>query len=60
MGGFVGLLDGHPYEIFTGLQDEEEGILLPKSVTSGRIIKSYDEDGTKHYDFRLKTNVVTR
>ena len=51
---FVGLLDGHPYEIFTGLQDEEEGILLPKSVTSGRIIKSYDEDGTKHYDFQFE------
>ena len=51
---FVGLLDGHPYEIFTGLQDDEEGIVLPKSVTSGRIIKSYDEDGTKHYDFQFE------
>lgn len=51
---FVGLLDGRPYEIFTGLQDDEEGIVLPKSVTSGRIIKSYDEDGTKHYDFQFE------
>ena len=38
---FVGLLDGHPYEIFTGLQDDDEGILLPKSVTCGRIIKMW-------------------
>ena len=51
---FVGLLDGHPYEIFTGLQDDEEGILLPKSVTSGRIVKNVDEDGYKHYDFQFE------
>ena len=51
---FVGILDGHPYEIFTGLQDEEEGILLPKSVTSGRIIKNYDEEGVKRYDFQFE------
>jgi ribonucleoside-diphosphate reductase alpha chain len=51
---FVGFLDGHPYEIFTGLQDDEEGILLPKSVTSGRIIKNVDEDGHKHYDFQFE------
>ena len=49
---FVGIYDGHPYEIFTGLQDDDEGILLPKSVTSGRIIKNIDEDGTKRYDFQ--------
>lgn len=51
---FVGLLDGHPYEIFTGLQDDDEGILLPKSVTCGRIIKNVDEDGTKRYDFQFE------
>ena len=51
---FVGLLDGCPYEIFTGLQDDEEGIVLPKSVTSGRIIKNYDEDGVKRYDFQFE------
>ena len=51
---FVGLLDGRPYEIFTGLQDDEEGILLPRSVTHGRIIKNYDEDGVKHYDFQFE------
>ena len=51
---FVGLLDGHPYEIFTGLQDDDEGIVLPKSVTKGRIIKNVNEDGTKHYDFQFE------
>ena len=51
---FVGLLDGRPYEIFTGLQDDEEGILLPKSVTTGRIIKNYDEEGNKRYDFQFE------
>ena len=51
---FVGLLDGHPYEIFTGLQDDEEGILLPKSVTTGRIIKNIDEEGNKRYDFQFE------
>lgn len=51
---FVGLLDNHPYEIFTGLEDDEEGIMLPKSITKGRIVKNYDEDGTKHYDFQFE------
>ena len=51
---FVGLLDGHPYEIFTGLQDDDEGILLPKSVTTGRIVKNIDADGYKHYDFQFE------
>lgn len=49
----VGLLDGYPYEIFTGLQDDEEGIFLPKSVTKGKIIKQVNEDGTKRYDFQF-------
>ena len=51
---FVGLLNGRPYEIFTGLADDEEGIMLPKNVSKGSIIKSYDEDGQKHYDFQFK------
>ena len=51
---FVGLLDGYPYEIFTGLQDEDEGIMLPKSVTKGKIIKQVNEDGTKRYDFQFE------
>lgn len=51
---FVGLLNGRPYEIFTGLADDEEGIMLPKNVTKGTIIKSYDEDEKKHYDFQFK------
>lgn len=51
---FVGLLNGYPYEIFTGLQDDDEGIVLPKSVTKGRIIKKINEDGTKRYDFQFE------
>lgn len=51
---FVGLLNGRPYEIFTGLADDEEGIMLPKNVSKGSIIKCYDEDGKKHYDFQFK------
>ena len=51
---FVGLLNGRPYEIFTGLADDDEGIMLPKNVSKGSIIKSYDEDGAKHYDFQFK------
>jgi ribonucleoside-diphosphate reductase alpha chain len=50
---FVGLLDGRPYEIFTGLADDDEGILLPKSVTNGYIIKNVDENGVKRYDFQF-------
>ena len=51
---FVGLLNGRPYENFTGLADDDEGIMLPKNVSKGTIIKSYDEDGNKHYDFQFK------
>ena len=51
---FVGLMDGHPYEIFTGVLDDDEGIVLPKSVTTGHIIKNYDDDGRKHYDFQFE------
>ena len=51
---FVGLLDGYPYEIFTGLQDDEEGIVLPKTVTKGKIIKQINDDGSKRYDFQFE------
>ena len=51
---FVGLLDGYPYEIFTGIQDDDEGIMLPKSVMKGRIIKNIDEEGNKRYDFQFE------
>jgi hypothetical protein len=51
---FVGLLGGHPYEIFTGLQDDDEGIMLPKSVTKGKIIKNSNPDGTHRYDFQFE------
>ncbi|MDE6485373.1 MAG: adenosylcobalamin-dependent ribonucleoside-diphosphate reductase [Duncaniella sp.] len=50
---FVGLVDGKPYEIFTGLADDEDGIFCPKSVTKGRIIKAIDENGNKRYDFQF-------
>lgn len=50
---FVGLVDGKPYEIFTGLADDEDGIFCPKSVTKGKIIKAVAADGTKRYDFQF-------
>ena len=50
---FVGLIDGRPYEIFTGLADDEEGILLPRWVNKGLIIKNRDEDGNSRYDFQF-------
>ncbi|MBO4871652.1 MAG: adenosylcobalamin-dependent ribonucleoside-diphosphate reductase [Muribaculaceae bacterium] len=50
---FIGLIDNRPYEIFTGIADDEEGIFCPKSVTRGKIIKAVDETGTKRYDFQF-------
>ena len=50
---FIGLIDGRPYEIFTGIADDEEGIFCPKSVTKGKIIKVIGEDGEKRYDFQF-------
>lgn len=50
---FVGLLDGKPYEIFTGLTDDDDGIFCPKSVTRGKIIKAINENGNKRYDFQF-------
>lgn len=49
---FIGTIDGRPYEIFTGLSDDEDGILLPRSITSGKIIKNIEPDGSKRYDFQ--------
>lgn len=49
----VGLINGTPYEIFTGLQDEDEGIMLPKSVTKGKIVKTVLGEGQKRYDFQF-------
>ncbi|MBQ8224773.1 MAG: adenosylcobalamin-dependent ribonucleoside-diphosphate reductase [Bacteroides sp.] len=51
---FVGIMNGHPYEIFTGVLDDDEGIVLPKNVTSGHIIKNVDENGNKRYDFQFE------
>ncbi len=50
---FVGLVGGTPYEIFTGLSDDEDGLFLPKSVTHGKIIKAVDDNGNKRYDFQF-------
>ncbi|HLU18248.1 MAG TPA: adenosylcobalamin-dependent ribonucleoside-diphosphate reductase [Edaphocola sp.] len=51
---FIGLIDGKPYEIFTGLADDDEGILLPRFVNEGLIIKNRMEDGTSRYDFQYQ------
>lgn len=50
---FIGLINNRPYEIFTGLADDDEGIFCPKSVTKGKIIKAVDEQGNKRYDFQF-------
>ena len=57
---FVGLLDGRPYEIFTGLQDDDEGIVLPKTVTKGKIIRQTNPDGTHRYDFQFENGAIRR
>ena len=54
---FIGLLNGEPYEIFTGQQDDEDGIPLPKNVTQGIIIKHTNEDGSKRYDFQFENKI---
>lgn len=51
---FIGLLNGRPYEIFTGINDEDDGMMIPKNITTGKIIKAYDNDGHKHYDFQFR------
>lgn len=50
---FVGLMNGKPYEIFTGLADDDDGIFCPKSITHGKIIKAVDDKGVKRYDFQF-------
>ncbi|MDE5612353.1 MAG: adenosylcobalamin-dependent ribonucleoside-diphosphate reductase [Odoribacter sp.] len=51
---FIGLYNGRPYEIFTGIADDEEGIMLPKAVVAGKIVKHYDEEGNSRYDFQFQ------
>lgn len=51
---FIGLYNGRPYEIFTGIADDEEGIMLPKAVVSGKIVKYYDEERNSRYDFQFQ------
>ncbi len=51
---FVGIHNGRPYEIFTGLADDEDGLMLPKSVNKGKIIRNFHEEtNTKTYDFQF-------
>ncbi len=50
---FIGLINDRPYEIFTGLADDDEGIFCPKTVSKGKIIKAVDENGNKRYDFQF-------
>lgn len=50
---FIGLVNDRPYEIFTGLADDEDGIFCPKSVNKGKIIKAVDAEGNKRYDFQF-------
>lgn len=49
---FIGIIDNMPYEIFTGLSDDEDGILLPRSVTKGYIIKNWEDEENSRYDFQ--------
>ncbi|QRR02811.1 adenosylcobalamin-dependent ribonucleoside-diphosphate reductase [Dyadobacter sandarakinus] len=51
---FIGILDGRPYEIFTGFADDDDGILLPRWVNEGLIIKNRENDGSSRYDFQYK------
>ncbi len=48
---FVGILEGHPYEIFTG-KIEDDAMYIPPKITKGNILKVREEDGTKRYDFQ--------
>ena len=51
---FIGVIDDKPYEIFTGLSDDEDGILIPRWVNEGLIIKNKDEEGNSRYDFQYQ------
>ncbi|WP_025762851.1 adenosylcobalamin-dependent ribonucleoside-diphosphate reductase [Dyadobacter tibetensis] len=51
---FIGLIDDQPYEIFTGFSDDEDGILIPRWVNEGLIIKNREADGSSRYDFQYK------
>lgn len=53
----VGLVDNKPYEIFTGLLDDENGIVLPQWVEKGLIVKNYNDDGQSRYDFQYQNKL---
>ncbi len=47
----IGLVEGIPYEIFTGRA--EDIFHLPEYVTKGWVIKGVDDEGKKRYDFQF-------
>ena len=51
---FIGLIDGKPYEVFTGMADDEDGILIPRWVNEGVIIKNKPEGEPSRYDFQYE------
>jgi ribonucleoside-diphosphate reductase alpha chain len=53
---FVGLKESRPYEIFTGIADEEI-FPIPKSIIKGKIIKIKDDDGKTRYDFQYTDKI---
>lgn len=57
---FIGLVNGSPYEIFTG-RVEDDVLNIPKSITHGYIVKVPLQNGTTRYDFQYKNkyNYVT-
>ncbi|MBL7927976.1 MAG: adenosylcobalamin-dependent ribonucleoside-diphosphate reductase [Bacteroidia bacterium] len=48
----VGLLDGRPYEIFTGRA--EDAFSFPSWVNKGWVIKNLNGNGKKRYDFQYE------
>ena len=50
---FIGLVNGSPYEIFTG-RVEDDVLNIPKSITHGFIVKVPLQNGTTRYDFQYK------
>ncbi|MBT3243006.1 MAG: adenosylcobalamin-dependent ribonucleoside-diphosphate reductase [Bacteroidetes bacterium] len=48
---FVGVMNGLPYEIFTG-KVEEDVLLVPKNIRGGKILKVKNPEGNSRYDFQ--------
>jgi hypothetical protein len=50
---FIGYLNGKPFEVWSGLADDLNGILLPKSVGKG-LLTQRDDNGVTNYDFSFQ------